>query len=216
MRNTRTTSGCRSLTVTLIATRPDPCRGAVSPVRRMAFRNRGTPAAKSSRAATCGTISSRKGGVQDATVETERVVALGASVDDPLLKAQAWTLQASHVQDTGGDLGVAYRLLKQSERAIFPHGSVSSQTQLPQLARVGRVPDGTARRGARDLRAARSACRRGRETRSSRPPPATTSSTSSSLKESLLPTPGAKQRLMRLAERVAGGRAVGAAHASSR
>jgi hypothetical protein len=64
-----------------------------------------------------------RGRAQDAAAEMERVLAVAASVNDPLLKAQAWTLHSSHVQETGGDLGVAYRLLKQSERAIFPQGA---------------------------------------------------------------------------------------------
>ena len=72
-----------------------------------------------------------KGRLQEATAEMARVSALAASVDDPLLKAQAWTLQASHVQDTGGDLGVAYRLLKQSEARDLSARSVPPQAQLP-------------------------------------------------------------------------------------
>ena len=63
-----------------------------------------------------------KGRVEDATRETARVAELGRSVTDPLLKARAWTLEATHVQDTGGDLSLAYRLLKQTEGRIFPDG----------------------------------------------------------------------------------------------
>ena len=62
------------------------------------------------------------GRVDEATRETERVVALGAASDDPLLKAAAWSLHALHIQDSGGDLGHALRLLKQAEAAIFPDG----------------------------------------------------------------------------------------------
>jgi CHAT domain-containing protein len=63
-----------------------------------------------------------RGRVDEATRETERVVALGAASDDPLLKAAAWSLHALHIQDSGGDLGHALRLLKQAESAIFPGG----------------------------------------------------------------------------------------------
>ncbi len=63
-----------------------------------------------------------KGRVEEATRETARVAELGRSVTDPLLKARAWTLEATHVQETGGDLSLAYRLLKQTEVKIFPDG----------------------------------------------------------------------------------------------
>jgi CHAT domain-containing protein/tetratricopeptide (TPR) repeat protein len=63
-----------------------------------------------------------RGRVEEATSETERVREIGASVADPVLKARAWTLEATHLQETGGDLGLAYRLLKQTEAALFPDG----------------------------------------------------------------------------------------------
>jgi CHAT domain-containing protein/tetratricopeptide (TPR) repeat protein len=63
-----------------------------------------------------------RGRVEEATRETERVREIGASVADPLLKARAWTVEATHLQETGGDLGLAYRLLKQTEAALFPNG----------------------------------------------------------------------------------------------
>jgi CHAT domain-containing protein/tetratricopeptide (TPR) repeat protein len=63
-----------------------------------------------------------RGRVEEATRETERVREIGASVADPLLKARAWTVEATHLQETGGDLGLAYRLLKQTEAALFPDG----------------------------------------------------------------------------------------------
>ena len=153
-----------------------------------------------------------RGRLQDATVETERVVALGVSVDDPMLKAQAWMLQASHVQDTGGDLGVAYRLLKQSERAIFPHGSYRlKRTCLNSLGsvafRMGRVDEALAIYEELDrLAAAAGDALEQAATRYN-------ILNASSMKEDLLPTPGAKQRLTRLAEEAAGVRAVGAARA---
>jgi len=62
------------------------------------------------------------GRVDEATREMERVVEIGGASEDPLLKAQAWTLQARHIYEVGGDLGHAFRLLKQAESASFPQG----------------------------------------------------------------------------------------------
>ena len=63
-----------------------------------------------------------RGRVEEATRETERVVAIGDASNSPLLKAAAWSLHALHIQDSGGDLGHALRLLKQAEAAIFSGG----------------------------------------------------------------------------------------------
>ncbi len=63
-----------------------------------------------------------KGRTDDAASETARVAELGRSVSDPLLKARAWTLEATQVQESGGDLSVAYTLLKRTESVIFPAG----------------------------------------------------------------------------------------------
>ena len=59
-----------------------------------------TPKARFSLAAISAIFCFPKGRVADATREVERVVELGRSRDDPLLKAWAWTLEATHVQDT--------------------------------------------------------------------------------------------------------------------
>jgi tetratricopeptide (TPR) repeat protein len=63
-----------------------------------------------------------RGRVAEATREVARVTEIGGAATDPLLKARAWSLEATHIIDTGGDLGLAYRLLKQTERTIFPSG----------------------------------------------------------------------------------------------
>jgi CHAT domain-containing protein len=141
-----------------------------------------------------------KGRLREATDEMTRISALAATVDDPLLKAQAWTLQASHVQDTGGDLGVAYRLLKQSERAIFPQGPYRVKRGcLSALGvvtfRLGRLDETLAI--YEELEHLAAAAGDVREQASNR----YNILNLSSLKETLLPTPGARQRLMRLAER---------------
>ncbi|AMY09087.1 putative ATPase [Luteitalea pratensis] len=62
-----------------------------------------------------------KGRVEDARREVDRVVALAASVGDPLVRAQAWILESAYVQETGGDLGVSYRLLKQAQDILPEH-----------------------------------------------------------------------------------------------
>lgn len=62
------------------------------------------------------------GRVADATTHVARAVAVGRGVADPALQARVWMLEATHTRDTGGDLGHAYRLLRQTERAVFPDG----------------------------------------------------------------------------------------------
>lgn len=87
-----------------------------------------------------------QGRLEDAAAQVARVVEIGADVDDPELKAQVWMTEASHVLDTGGDLGHAYRLLKQVERAVFPAGAYRLQrTSLGWLGlvafRLGRLDE---------------------------------------------------------------------------
>jgi tetratricopeptide (TPR) repeat protein len=141
-----------------------------------------------------------RGRLEDATAEMQRVSALAATVADPLLKARAWTLEASHVQETGGDLGVAYRLLKQSEGAIFPQGPYRlKRTCLSALGsvafRTGRMAEALAAYEALDrLATAEGDAREQAATRYN-------ILNLVSLQETLQPTPGAKRRLMRLAER---------------
>ena len=129
-----------------------------------------------------------------------RVVEIAASVDDPLLKARAWMVQATHVQDTGGDLGLGTGLLKQAEEAVFPTGPYRLQrTTLNSLGmvafRMGRLDDALAVfRKLDDLAASK---REGSLQATARSNILNTAA----LKESLLPTPGGKQQLIRLAER---------------
>jgi len=63
-----------------------------------------------------------RGRVDEATRELNRVVEIGDASTDPVLKALAWSLLALHIQETGGDLGHAFRLLKSAEGALFPDG----------------------------------------------------------------------------------------------
>jgi hypothetical protein len=86
------------------------------------------------------------GRVDEAAREVVRVEAIGNASADPLLKARAWSLQALHAQTSGGDLGHAFRLLKQAEAAIFPDGPYRLQrTVLNSLGMVavsaGRVDE---------------------------------------------------------------------------
>ena len=118
----------------------------------------------------------------------------------PLLKARAWTLEATHVQDTGGDLSLAYRLLKQTEGTIFPDGPYrlkrSTLNSLGLVAfRLGRLDEALAIFEKLDALAAAEG--EGLAQANAQYNILNTSS----LKESLLPSPGAKDRLMRLAER---------------
>src|SRR5690606_31296909 len=64
----------------------------------------------------------KAGRVADAEREMRRVADIGAAAADPLLKARAWIVEGTHVHEIAEDLGLAYRLLKDAERVIFPDG----------------------------------------------------------------------------------------------
>lgn len=64
----------------------------------------------------------KSGRVADAEREMRRVAEIAAAATDPQLKARAWILEGTHVHEVGEDLGLAYRLLKDAERVIFPDG----------------------------------------------------------------------------------------------
>ena len=84
-----------------------------------------------------------RGRVDEAAREAARVVEIGDASGDPLLKAAAWSLHALHIQDTGGDLGHARRLLKQAESAIFPDGPY--RLKRANLVSLGQVASRLAR-----------------------------------------------------------------------
>lgn len=141
-----------------------------------------------------------KGRVADARREVDRVAALAASVDDPLVKAQAWILQAGFVQDTGGDLGVSYRLLKQAQD-ILPDNPPYLRERALLIAlgaaafRMGRLDE------------ALTTYRRLETLAMSRGEPLVLANArynifnSSEAMEVVLPTPGARVRLTAMAER---------------
>ena len=90
-----------------------------------------------------------RGRVEEAAGEAERAAAIGNASRDPLVKAAAWSLQAIHIQDSGGDLGHALRLLTQAEASIFPGGPYrlkrANLLSLGQVAsRLGRFDEALA------------------------------------------------------------------------
>jgi CHAT domain-containing protein/tetratricopeptide (TPR) repeat protein len=139
-----------------------------------------------------------KGRIAEAIAEMDRVAALEPSTADSLLKAQIWMLRAAHVQDTGGDHGLAYRLLKQAQRAIFPDGSYRlKRTCLSALGiitfRMGRADEALAIYD--ELERLSGAAGDVREQAAAR----YNIFNVSAMQESLVPGPDARQRLLRLA-----------------
>jgi CHAT domain-containing protein len=141
-----------------------------------------------------------KGRVADARREVDRVATLAAAVADPLVKAQAWILQAGFVQDTGGDLGVSYRLLKQAQD-ILPGDPPYLRERALLIAlgaaafRMGRLDEAlTTYRRLETLAMARGE-------------PLVLANArynifnTSEAMEAVLPTPGARERLTAMAER---------------
>jgi CHAT domain-containing protein len=145
----------------------------------------------------------------DAAREVERVVAIGHASSDRLLQARAWSLQALHVQHVGGDVGFAYRLLKQAEGLVFPDGPYRLQrTTLNSLStaasRAGRLDEAVAALERLDEIAA-----------AARDAPTQAIAqynlfNTILMREQALPSPDARGRLVPLAQRaLATGRAVG-------
>lgn len=137
---------------------------------------------------------------QDVETEMARVIEIGASVSEPLVKARVWNLEAGHLQETGGDLGRAYMLLKQTEQVLFPDGPYrmkrSCLTSLGQVAfSMGRTDE--ALTIFRQLEALAIAEKDAQVQASARYYLLNTTAQ----KEGFLPSPGARQRLMVLAER---------------
>jgi CHAT domain-containing protein/tetratricopeptide (TPR) repeat protein len=140
-----------------------------------------------------------KGRLKEAGVEMERVSALESATDDPLLKAQVWAAQAAHLQDTGGDLGSAYRLLRQTHRTVFPGGGYRQKRSCLSLLggvtfQLGRADEALGIYQELDqLAAAEGDAREQAIARYN-------ILNIYSMKETVLPTPGGRQRLLNLAE----------------
>ena len=141
-----------------------------------------------------------KGRVEDAARETTRVAELGRATNDPLLKARAWTLEATQIQDSGGDLGQAYGLLKRTEAAIFPDGPYrlkrSTLNSLGLVAfRLGRLDEALTVFQSLDALAKAEGELLAQANAQSNILNTTT------LKETILPGPDSRARIMQLAER---------------
>ena len=150
-----------------------------------------------------------QGRIAEAAREVARVVAIGEAATDPALKARAWSLQAQHVQTTGGDIGFAYRLLKQAEAVIFPGGPYRLQrATLNALAnaasQAGRLDEAVAAFERLDVLAAAA---------QDTPTQATArynAFNTIAMREHALPSPDARARLVPLAQRaLETGRAAG-------
>jgi tetratricopeptide (TPR) repeat protein len=164
------------------------------------FRSRGQPDGEFLARSSLRNFLYPKGRVEEANAQMARVAELAGSIHDPVLKAQVWILEASHIQDGGGDLGVAYRLLKDAERALFPDGPYRQQriclTWLGLVAfRMGRQDE------AVELFTRLDALARGQGDLQTQANAQYNLLNTLSMKEGLLPTPGARQRMSTLAER---------------
>jgi hypothetical protein len=139
------------------------------------------------------------GRVAEANREVARVVAVGAASTDPILKAQAWTVQGRHIYETGGDLGHAFRLLKQAESAAFPQGRYRLKRGILTLlgivgAAAGRIDEALSMFHRLDALAMEAG-------------DAGTQATArynafetTAMKQGLLPSPDSREQLLRLAE----------------
>ena len=141
-----------------------------------------------------------RGRVEEATLEVDRVVAIGDASDSPLLKAAAWSLQASHIQDSGGDLGHALRLLKQAEAVLFPGGPYRlKRANLGALglvfARLGRFDDALAIYDRLDLLATE------QDNALDKAVARFNVFNTTAMKENVLPSARGREELMRLANR---------------
>jgi hypothetical protein len=139
------------------------------------------------------------GRVAEASAEVSRVSAIGAAAGDPLLQARAWSLEATHLVDTGGDVGRAYRLLKQAETAVFPNGPYRlRRTALTSLGRaavhLGRLDEALIYFGRLNTQA------RGENDLTSQATAQYNILNTELLRAGLLPDPAAKERLLRFAQ----------------
>jgi tetratricopeptide (TPR) repeat protein len=135
------------------------------------------------------------GRVDDAAAHVARVVEIGRTLTDPVLQARVWLLEATHARDTGGDLGHAYRLLRQAEAAAFRQGPYRlRRTCLAALGSVafqlGRFDE------ALDLFARLDALAAGEADAATQASARFQALNTRLLSEELLPTPGGRARLI--------------------
>jgi len=140
------------------------------------------------------------GRTEEAGHEIELAVAVAGRSRDPLVRARAWTAQGTQLQDTGGDLGLAYSLMKQAEAVVFPGGPYRlKRTLLSALGsvafRLGRIDEALATFEALDALAAT------KDDLSTRANAQYNIVNTLTMKETLLPSAGALPRLVALTER---------------
>ena len=80
------------------------------------------------------------GRVAEATAEVSRVTSIGAAVVDPIVKARVWMMEAGHVLDTGGDLGLVVPASEADRTGRVSRWSVSPPADLPVFAWTRRIP----------------------------------------------------------------------------
>ena len=183
----------------LSLTRSGSRRAPVSTGCRCLQGIRRQPRASCSRGATSGTFCSRSAASTRPRARWSASWRSATPRTDPLLKARAWSLQALHIQSSGGDLGHAFRLLKQAEAAIFPQGPYRlKRTNLNSLglvaARMGRFDEALAIFHRLDALATEEG-----EAQTQAIAKYNVFNTTS-MKESLLPSPGGRERLLRLVQ----------------
>jgi CHAT domain-containing protein len=140
-----------------------------------------------------------RGRIEEADSEVQRVVEIGTDATDPVLKARAWTLQALHLQDSGGDLGYALGLLKKAEPLVAGGGTYRAKrvnvNALGRVAnRMGRLDEALAA-----FRRLETLAREAGDVQTQAVAQFNTFSTLS-MQENDLPTPGGRARLQRVAE----------------
>jgi len=153
-----------------------------------------------------------RGRVAAASAEVARVSALADTESAPIVRARAWTVEATHLFDTGGDHGRAFHLLRQAEHLVFPNGPYRLQRTI--LTASGRV---ALRMGRLDEAASRFRRLEGLARAWNDPQTGASAQYNvlnvDALRESLLPTRDGTERLLRAARvTLAAGQAAG--HAS--
>jgi tetratricopeptide (TPR) repeat protein len=141
-----------------------------------------------------------RGRVDDASREVARVVEIGRLSRDPTIRARAWSLEATHLLETGGDLAQSRALLRQAEGAVFPDGPYRlRRTVLASLGivtfRLGRVEEALDVFRRLDVMAGEE---RDLQTQASA---RYNLLNTESLRQSVLPEARARERLLTLAER---------------
>lgn len=140
------------------------------------------------------------GRAEEASRQIDAVVAIGSRSNSPLVRSRAWIAEAMQLEDSGGDLGRAYRLLKQAQSEVFPDGPYRvKRTLLNALGtaafRLGRIDEALATYEELDALAATAGEARLRASAQYNIVNTT------GLKELMSPSAGARRRIVTLTER---------------